>query len=115
MKKVGYVIASLSLVVFSAVLLTFIVSGKKTETKITSGKEFSVSEIAKHSNSTSCWTVIRGNVYDLTKWIDLHPGGSENILSICGNDGTEAFNYQHQGQGRPEAELATFLIGKKKN
>jgi hypothetical protein len=33
------------------------------------------------------------------------------ILSLCGKDGTVAFNAQHGGQGRPETELASFKIG----
>lgn len=54
--------------------------------------QYSMTEVAKHTGADSCWTVISGNVYDLTKYIDIHPGGSRAILGICGADGTGSFN-----------------------
>lgn len=37
------------------------------------------SEVAKHKSAESCWIVIHDNVYDVTKFLDYHPGG-RNIL-----------------------------------
>jgi hypothetical protein len=54
---------------------------------------------------------INGGVYDLTAWISKHPGGERAILSICGKDGSAAFNDQHGGQRRPANELSGFKIG----
>jgi cytochrome b involved in lipid metabolism len=54
---------------------------------------------------------VRSNVYDLTSWIDQHPGGAEAILSMCGRDATTDFENQHGGQRRPENELQGFEIG----
>jgi cytochrome b involved in lipid metabolism len=70
-----------------------------------------MADVAKHANATSCWTAIRGSVYNLTTWIGSHPGGKEAILSICGKDGTAAFVDQHGGSGQQESILATFKIG----
>ena len=64
-----------------------------------------------HKDATSCWTAINGKVYDVTSWINQHPGGRDAILSLCGTDGSAAFNGQHGGQARPAQELATFNIG----
>ena len=72
---------------------------------------YTLADVSKHSNATSCWSAINGNVYDLTSWINQHPGGPEAILSICGVDGSAAFNDQHGGQRRPANELAGFMIG----
>jgi cytochrome b involved in lipid metabolism len=72
---------------------------------------YTAAQVAAHDSAQSCWTSISGNVYDLTAWIDQHPGGQAPILSLCGTDGTAAFMQQHGGQGRPEQELATFKIG----
>ncbi len=72
---------------------------------------YTLAQVQTHSDSSSCWTIIGGNVYDLTAWINSHPGGPEAILSICGKDGTAAFEDQHGGQRRPANELAGFLIG----
>ncbi len=74
-------------------------------------KNYTMAEVKMHSNAQSCWTAVNGNVYDVTAWINQHPGGKEAILSLCGKDGTKAFTDQHGGQRRPEQELKSFLIG----
>lgn len=76
-----------------------------------SASGYTLAEVAKHADASSCFAAINGKVYDLTSWINQHPGGAERILSICGTDGSAAFNNQHGGQGRPERELANFYIG----
>lgn len=50
-------------------------------------KTFSLEEIAKHKEEDDCWLVIHGKVYDVTKYLDEHPGGPEIMLS---NSGAEA-------------------------
>jgi len=74
---------------------------------------FTLADVAQHSGSASCYSAINGNVYDLTNWINQHPGGAERILSICGKDGSSAFNAQHGNPSdtRPKEILATFKIG----
>ena len=67
--------------------------------------------VKANNSASSCWTVISGNVYDLTKWIGSHPGGSGAIRSLCGTDGTAEFNSQHRGEGTPTARLAGYLLG----
>jgi cytochrome b involved in lipid metabolism len=73
--------------------------------------QYSLSEVATHATGASCWSAINGDVYDLSAWIAAHPGGEEVILSICGKDGSAAFNNQHAGSGRPKATLPNFKIG----
>lgn len=72
---------------------------------------YSRADIALHTNEASCWTAIDGGVFDLTSFIHEHPGGAENILKICGIDGSEAFNAQHGGGPKQENLLAEFRIG----
>jgi cytochrome b involved in lipid metabolism len=72
---------------------------------------YTLAQVAMHNKASSCWTAINGSVYDVTTWINQHPGGPGPILSLCGTDGSAAFNGQHGGQARPAAELATFKIG----
>ena len=83
----------------------------KTVTTTTTTASYSLADISTHNSSTSCWTTIGGKVYNLTSWINQHPGGRQAILSLCGTDGTAAFNDQHGGQARPAQELKSFLIG----
>lgn len=74
-------------------------------------REYTPADVALHGSSSSCWTSIGGTVYDVTEWISKHPGGEAAIRSLCGVDGTEAFNGQHGGQRRPASELEAFSIG----
>lgn len=41
-------------------------------------------EIAKHNSPDSCWLVIHGKVYDVTKFLDKHPGGRSILLKQGG-------------------------------
>ena len=70
-----------------------------------------VDDVAEHATSDDCWSIINGDIYDLTGWISEHPGGSGPIESICGLDATQVFSNQHGGQSEPESELAGFKIG----
>ena len=81
---------------------------------VSTEKFFSLTDIATHSGRASCYSAIEGKVYDLTAWIDQHPGGAQNILSICGKDGTAAFVAQHGGKQKQADILKTFLIGELK-
>jgi cytochrome b involved in lipid metabolism len=74
-------------------------------------KTFTFADVAAHATAASCYSVVTGNVYDLTSWIGKHPGGEKAILWICGKDGTDAFTGKHGGQEKPEAALKSFLIG----
>ncbi|MCE9585052.1 cytochrome b5 domain-containing protein [Candidatus Nomurabacteria bacterium] len=80
-------------------------------TKTNTEKIYTMVDVQKHNSQSSCWTAINGAVYDVTSWISQHPGGAGAILSLCGKDGSSAFNDQHGGQRRPEQELASFKIG----
>lgn len=69
-------------------------------------KFYTMTDIQAHSDANSCRTTVNGSVYDVTVWINQHPGGKNAILSLCGKDGSEAFGNKHGGQTRPESELA---------
>ncbi len=72
---------------------------------------YSAAEVATHGGETSCWTIVRGEVYNVTAWIGEHPGGERSILSMCGKDATSAFEGKHGGEKRPQAELTKYKIG----
>ena len=72
---------------------------------------YTMTQVRANNTSRSCWTVIDGVVYDLTKWISNHPGGSSAILFLCGTDGTNAFSAQHQNQARPAIRLDSYRLG----
>lgn len=72
---------------------------------------YTLSEVAKHNDTKSCWVIISGNVYDLTNWISEHPGGQETILGACGKDATSEFVGAHGDSKKIVDLLATMKIG----
>lgn len=70
-----------------------------------------LAEVQENDSADSCWAVIDQTVYDLTDWIDEHPGGSARIEELCGTDATEQFTQQHGGQEQPEDQLTEFEVG----
>lgn len=72
---------------------------------------YTLQEVATHKDASSCWTIVRDSVYDVTSWATIHPGGKAQILGMCGIDASSAFVDQHGGKARPEEELASFKIG----
>lgn len=77
-------------------------------------KLYTMEEVGTHKDTTSCWSVVRGSVYELTDWIAKHPGGKGAVLGICGKDGTDKFVGRHGGLENQEAALATLKMGELK-
>jgi len=88
---------------------TRVVTPTPTPTATVAG--YTMAQVRANNTARSCWTVIDEVVYDLTKWISNHPGGSSAILFLCGTDGTNAFSAQHQNQARPAIRLDTYRLG----
>jgi cytochrome b involved in lipid metabolism len=72
---------------------------------------YTLAQVSRHNDESSCWTIVGEGVYDLTPFIKKHPGGARNILKICGKDGTSAFMGQHGGNEGPESTLAEYRLG----
>ena len=79
---------------------------------------FEMAEISKHNQKNDCWLLIEGQVYDVTNFIKMHPGG-EAILQGCGIDATNLYKTRPMGSGTPHSQnannrLQQYLIGKLK-
>jgi cytochrome b involved in lipid metabolism len=72
---------------------------------------YTMAQVRANNTARSCWSAIDGFVYDLTRWINSHPGGSGAILFLCGTDGTNAFKAQHENQSRPAIRLDGYKLG----
>lgn len=59
-------------------------------------EQFNLEEIKKHNNQDSAWVVIQGDVYDITSFAAMHPGGEKLIMKFAGGDGTEQFYSYHR-------------------
>lgn len=47
-------------------------------------KYYSESDIKKHNTSNDVWVSYKGNVYNISKFVQQHPGGSEKIMKAAG-------------------------------
>jgi hypothetical protein len=68
-------------------------------------------EVSQHATPADCWTIIGGSVYDMTPFLNQHPGGSAAIAGLCGVDGTAGFGAQHGNASAPNAQLDALKIG----
>jgi len=79
--------------------------------EVTTQAGYTMAKVKENNSAASCWSVINGNVYNLTQWINSHPGGPSVIRGLCGVDGTSSFNGKHRGDGGPASILTGYLLG----
>ena len=72
---------------------------------------FKRSEVEKHATDNDCWIIIENNVYDVTKFLDDHPGDYFPIVEYAGKDATKAFVGKPHSQ-RAYSLLPKFLVGR---
>ncbi len=60
--------------------------------------------MAEHNKDTDAWMVLKDKVYDVTHYINYHPGGKPKIMMAVGKDGTSLFC-------RNKLKLETIYIG----
>ncbi|XP_013004490.1 cytochrome b5 [Cavia porcellus] len=73
-------------------------------------KYYTLEEIEKHKDSKSTWVILHHKVYDLTRFLEEHPGGEEVLREQAGGDATE--NFEDVGHSTDARELSkTFIIG----
>ncbi|KAI5477940.1 L-mandelate dehydrogenase [Pseudohyphozyma bogoriensis] len=53
-------------------------------------EEISMMEVTRHKSKDSCWVVLDGAVWDVTEFLEAHPGGQSVILKHAGSDVTWA-------------------------
>jgi len=58
--------------------------------------EFTLQEVAQHNAEGDSWIVVDGDIYDVSKFAALHPGGKQLMLDYAGQDATEEFFGLHR-------------------
>lgn len=67
-------------------------------------------EVKKHNTRNSVWFVIHNKVYDVTKFMDEHPGGEEVLLEQAGKNASEIFeDVSHSADAKDL--MKNFLVG----
>ncbi|KAG0206300.1 sphingolipid delta-4 desaturase [Mortierella sp. GBA30] len=74
------------------------------------GKSFTWEELATHNTKDSLLVAIRGNVYDVTKFLNRHPGGVDTLLLGAGRDVTPVFDMYHEF-GTGDSIMKKYYVG----
>ncbi|KAG9204593.1 hypothetical protein B5807_08391 [Epicoccum nigrum] len=61
-----------------------------------SGEALTRDAVAKHNTPEDMWCIIDHKVYDLSDFVDAHPGGSVVLEQVAGTDATTAFYNLHR-------------------
>jgi len=76
--------------------------------------EVTLSDLRTHITPDDCWIVVDNNVYNISPYISVHPGGREAITQYCGSDATEAFQKRNEKGPHPKNAsdfLNTLIMG----
>jgi len=74
-------------------------------------KQYTWEEVATHTTPESCWVYAENKVYDITDWLDRHPGGRDILLLSAGRDVTDLLVSYHPFSDKPQQVLAKYEIG----
>ncbi|KAI3971566.1 hypothetical protein MKW92_043634 [Papaver armeniacum] len=73
-------------------------------------KLYTVEEASKHNTKQDCWLILDGKVYNVTKYLDDHPGGDDVLVNATGRDAIEDFDFVGHSKSAREL-METYLIG----
>ncbi|KAI1306815.1 hypothetical protein F5Y03DRAFT_353092 [Xylaria venustula] len=75
--------------------------------------EYTTKEVAAHNTAGDAWMIIHGQVYDVTRYLQDHPGGAEVLVDAAGKDASEEFDNAGHSEDASEI-MAAYCIGKLK-
>lgn len=79
--------------------------------------EYTLEEVSKHNTTQSCWVIVDDLVYDVTDFINNHPGSKEPFNKYGGKDATAKFKtIAKHNKSHVQTFMKVLCIGKvKKN
>ncbi|KAJ3203548.1 hypothetical protein HDU82_006508, partial [Entophlyctis luteolus] len=72
-------------------------------------RSFNLEQLSKHSTESSAYIAINGHVYDVTDFLEAHPGGKRVILPVLGTDASAVFKLYHSEWLLPKYQ--SLIIG----
>ncbi|XP_039757305.1 cytochrome b5-like [Pararge aegeria] len=80
-------------------------------TELSKLKVIFTAEVQKHHyKENGVWMIIHNNVYDVTSFLEEHPGGEDSLLDVAGKEATQDF--EDVGHSDDARELMKkYLIG----
>ncbi|TLD10483.1 hypothetical protein PgNI_06635 [Pyricularia grisea] len=72
--------------------------------------EYTRQEVAKHDEPGNYWLILHGKVYNVSSYLDDHPGGKELLEESAGTDATSDFDFAGHSEDAIKA-LDGFLVG----
>lgn len=77
---------------------------------------YSVEEVEQHNTEKDAWVIHRAKVYDVSEFLERHPGGKDILLAYAGRDVTTLMTQHdpHQHTTFAYGWLGKYLIGRLK-
>ncbi|KAK1977528.1 cytochrome b5-like heme/steroid binding domain-containing protein [Colletotrichum cereale] len=73
--------------------------------------EYKAQDVAQHNYPGSYWIILHGKaVYDVTSYLNDHPGGKDVLVESAGTDATHDFEFTGHSSTARDA-LQGFFIG----
>jgi len=89
----------------------------RTQIDKQSSHTYATPPVGKHNQQSDAWIVLDGMVFDITQFLEYHPGGKEILLEHLGTDATDAFFTKQIHEHSPKAwkMLKQYRIGTLQN
>ncbi|KAJ1326614.1 Cytochrome b5-like Heme/Steroid binding domain-containing protein [Microdochium nivale] len=58
-------------------------------------KSYTLKEVGEHKDGDSMWLVVDNGVYDISNFLEEHPGGAKILKRMAGKDASKQFWKYH--------------------
>ncbi|KAL3490126.1 putative cytochrome B5 [Aspergillus germanicus] len=66
---------------------------------------YTLEQVKAHCKPDDVWIILHNKVYDVTKYLEDHPGGAAVLIEVAGTDATQAFeDIGHSDEAREQLE-----------